>query len=666
MDIIVAETAGFCFGVDRAVNLLYDHIRTDKKIYTLGPIIHNPQVVEDLRQRGVQVLDELEGFTDSDAVVVIRTHGVAKSQEEYLKQHGVSMIDATCPYVKKIHRIVQEHYEAGETIVIVGDANHPEVMGINGWCNNEAIIIDNPAEIPFEKLQDKKLCIVSQTTLIRSLWDEVLEQLKPFPSTIFDTICSATQKRQNEAEEIAAQSDVMIVVGGTNSSNTKKLVQVCRKHCPTYHVENAEQLTGSFQNKKIGITAGASTPAHIIKEVVEKMAEENTMTQAEFADELEKTFKTLNTGDVVRGTVIGMTPTEVYVDLGTKADGFIPVSELTDNPDVKPEELIHVGDEVEVFVVRVNDVEGTIQLSQKKVASIKGWEIIQKAMDEQRDLSGKVIEIVNGGMIMLVEGMRVFVPASLASDRFMRDLTPLMGKELPLRLIDINQRRRKVVGSVKAILQEQKAVLSKELWDGIEEGKRYKGVVKSLTPFGAFVDIGGVDGLIHISELSWRRIKHPSEVVQVGDEIDTFVLSFDKETGKISLGYRNPDDNPWEKVKNLEAGQVVSCKVVRLVPFGAFVEIVPEVDGLVHISQIADKRIGKPADVLEIGQQVDAKILEIDLEKKKISLSIRALLEKEEPVVEEQPAEAPAQESEVVYTEEMNATIGDVVEQTEE
>ena len=660
--IVLAKTAGFCFGVDRAVNIVYDSVEKNKKICTLGPVIHNPQVVEDLQQKGVFVINSLGELVQRDTTVVIRTHGIPKEEYEYLQEHTIDYIDATCPYVKKIHTIVNKYYQQGYKIIIVGDRDHPEVIGINGWCGNSAMIVGSAQEAGNLDLEpDSKLCIVSQTTLNRSLWEAVLAALNGYDCLVHDTICSATNERQTEAEEIAAQVDSMVVIGGKNSSNTKKLVEVCQAHCPTYHVENAGQLDLTlFRGKKVGITAGASTPAYIIKEVIDKMTEENTMTQSEFADELDKTLKTLNTGDIVRGTVISMTPTEVYVNLGAKSDGFIPVSELSENPDVNPEDVVKVGEEVEAFVVRVNDVEGTIQLSVKKVASIKGWETIEKAMEEKQDLTGKVLEVIKGGMIMLVNGLRVFIPASLANDRFMRDLSPLVGKELPVRIIDVNMKRRKVVGSVKVILDEQRAVRSKEVWDSIEAGKHYNGVVKSLTSFGAFVDIGGVDGLIHISELSWKRIKHPSEVVSVGDIVDTYVIDFNKETGKISLGYRNPADDPWEKVKELTKGQTVKCKVVRLVPFGAFVEVVPDVDGLIHISQIADHRIGKPADVLSVGQEVEAKLLDIDFENQKISLSIRALLEEgkqEEPqaaVVEETPA------TEEVYSEEMKVTLGDL------
>lgn len=653
MNIEVAKTAGFCFGVNRAVNMVYDSLGKYKNPVTLGPIIHNRQVVDDLRSRGVKVISSVFEADESNTVV-IRAHGVPKADYEYLEAKGISYIDTTCPFVKKIHNIVKKQYESGDRIIIAGDGTHPEVIGINGWCDNSALIISSPDELTDEILGLPSASLVAQTTLNRFIWEQIISKISGNNIKVFDTICSATKERQEEAEKIAKRSDAMIVIGGTNSSNTKKLVYICSRFCPAYHIEGADQLPKNIEGKNIGITAGASTPAGIIKEVIQTMTEENTIAQGEinFADELEKSFKTLNTGDIVTGTVIGITPTEVYVDLGAKADGFIPADELGAAPGTNPADVVKVGDEIEVFVVRVNDVEGTIQLSRKKIANMKDWEVMKEAMENETVLEGKVLETVNGGMIMLVNSLRVFVPASLANDRFMRDLTPLIGKELPLRIIDVNPRRHKIVGSVKSVLAERRAAQLKEVWENIEIGKKYKGVVKSLTQFGAFVDIGGVDGLIHISELSWKKIKHPSEVVNVGDVVDTFVIDFNKETGKISLGYKNPEDDPWKKVEAMNVGDVVKCKVVRLVPFGAFVEVVPEVDGLVHISQIADKHIAKPGDVLEIGQEVEAKILEIDLEgsKKKISLSIK---QANEPAAQEaeEATEAPAEVAETPVEE---------------
>ncbi len=652
MDITVAKTAGFCFGVNRAVNMVYDSIGSYPKLVTLGPVIHNPQVVADLEEKGVSVINSPEE-AEIGSTVVIRAHGVPENDYRILDSKGIKYIDTTCPFVKKIHQIVKERYQEGDKIIIAGDSSHPEVIGINSRCDNTAIIISSAEEIP--DLSQEKYSLVAQTTLNRKIWEDIILKLSGNNINVFDTICNATRERQVEAEQIAKSSDAMIVIGGFESSNTKKLVYICQEHCPAYHIESADQMPVNIPGNKIGITAGASTPAHIIREVILRMTEENTMAQTEinFEDELNKTFKTLNTGDIVSGTVIGITPTEVYVNLGAKADGYIPVDELGLPAGTTPEDAFKLGDEIEVFVVRVSDVEGVIQLSRKKIANMKDWEVMKTAMEEQTVMNGTVVDIVNGGMIMVVNSLRVFIPASLANDRFMRDLTPLMGQELPLRIIDVNPKRHKVVGSVKSVLAEKRAAQLKEVWENIEKGKQYKGVVKSLTQFGAFVDIGGVDGLIHISELSWSKIKHPSEVVSVGDIVDTYVIDFNAETGKISLGYKNPDDDPWKKVESMKVGDVVKCKVVRLVPFGAFVEIAPEVDGLIHISQIANKHIAKPGDVLEIGQEVDAQIREIDLEspKKRISLSIRALIEPE-AVVSEAAAEETAETAEEASAEE--------------
>ena len=666
MKLMIAKTAGFCFGVERAFSLaqkLADEYGSD--VCTYGPIIHNKDAVSELAKKGVDAVNTLEEINGRR--LIIRAHGVGKHIIQALEEKNIVYYDATCPYVKKIHYIVEESYKKGEQIIIIGDASHPEVIGINGWAHESAYILDNVEAL---KEFDKNISytVVSQTTFNRKVFQEIENFLKNhFTSVkIFDTICSATNNRQIECAEISKQVDGMIVIGGSHSSNTIKLYQIAKANCAdTYHIENVSQLPwDKLKGKKsIGITAGASTPALIIKEVIDKMSEESTKevkeTAAEesFAEAFEKTFVTLNTGDIVTGTVIGITPTEVFVNLGYKMDGYIPVSELCDDPDVKPESIVSVGDEIEVFIVRVNDVEGTVQLSKKKIDAIKGWKFVEEAFENKEIISGKVIEIVKGGMIVLYQGTRIFVPASQSSDRYLSDLSVLLNKEVKLRIIDIKPRRR-VVGSVKSVLLEEKERLSAELWANIEVGKELKGVVKSITSFGAFVDVGGVDGLVHISELSWSKIKHPSEVLNVGDVVDVYVIDFDKEKNKVSLGYKKQSENPWVLAKDkYHKDDVVSCTIVRLVPFGAFAELEKGLDGLIHISQISTKRIAKPSDELQIGQQVEAKILEIDFEKQKISLSIRAL--KEEVGGETETPSDPEIPTE--HTEELNATIGDTI-----
>lgn len=641
MEIILAKTAGFCFGVQRAIDIVNDNLFKDYKIYTKGPIIHNENVVNDLKNKGVEVINELCEIKDENSKLIIRTHGVSKKVYDELNEKNIDYIDATCPFVKKIHRIVLDSINEGYQIVIVGDKNHPEVLGINGWCDNSAVIIENIDEAKKMLKPNNKYCIVAQTTINIEVWQEILNFVKNnfTDAKIFDTICSTTNDRQKEAEEIARVVDIMLVIGGKESSNTKKLAQVCKKYCNnTYHIEDDKGLLNiSFsKNQKIGITAGASTPASIIKEVILKMNEEKilneeTNVEESFAEAFEKSLITLNTGDIVSGTVIGITPTEVFVNLGYKMDGNIPLGELSNEPISSPDQLVKIGDTIEVFVVRVNDVEGNILLSKKKIESMKGYQIVKNAFENGDILKGKIIEIVNGGVIAISNGVRVFVPASLASDKFLNDLGVLLNEEVSFKLIDMNERKRKVVGSVKAVLQQEKKALSDSFWSGIEIGKSIKGTVKSLTNFGAFVDVGGVDGLVHISELSWGKIKHPSEVINVGDVIEVYILDFDKEKNKVSLGYKKKEDNPWEKAKEkYNLGDVIKCKIVRIVPFGAFAEIEKGIDGLIHISQISQKRINKPSDVLSVGDEVEAKIVELDLEKQKINLSIKELLKEEQ------------------------------------
>ena len=638
MQIMLAETAGFCFGVDRAVSLVEQAVKEGKHVATLGPIIHNCHVTSRFEALGVREIASPEEARP-DECVIIRSHGVSRTVYDQLIARGVEVVDATCPFVKKIHHIIAAAEENGQQPVIIGTRSHPEVQAIAGWCHDPQIF-ETPEELA-EWLQNDvnrtkmPIRMVSQTTSTQKLWEKSCEILKKecTNSEIFDTICKATEMRQKEATELAKNSDAMVVVGDARSSNTGRLAMICRQYCKTVTlVDCADELDMLLLSNAntVGITAGASTPAWIIKEVNNKMSDVNkveTAMEENFAELLEQSLKTLNNGDKVTGTVMAIGSTEVEVDLGTKHTAYIPVEEFLTEPGAKIEDAVKVGDQVEAIVVHVNDGEGVVRLSKKRLEAGKAWEEIEAAVESKEVLEGVVTEENKGGVVVSVKGVRVFVPASQTGVPKGGDLGALVKTTVKLRITEVNRARRRVVGSIRSVASEERKAAQEKIWSEIEVGKHYHGVVKSLTSYGAFVDIGGVDGMVHVSELSWNRIKNPAEVVKVGDEIDVFVISFDPEKKKISLGYKTAETNPWTMFNAQYAvGDVVKVKIVKLMTFGAFAEIIPGVDGLIHISQIADRRIAKPEDVLSEGQEVDAKIIDIDQEHKRISLSIRALL----------------------------------------
>ncbi len=676
MELIIASTAGFCFGVNNAVKIVFDlATKSNEKIYTLGPIIHNEQVVEKLNRFGVTAADSPEQAT-APAKVVIRAHGVGPETLKALAGKGLDVVNATCPYVEKIQRLVSQKYREGCQIIIIGDEKHPEIIGINGWCDNTAYIIEDVSQVDLLPDIEKNICVVAQTTFIREKWEKIIQSLnKRFEKVIkFDTICNATDKRQTEAGKISKEVDMVLVIGGINSSNTHKLYEICKANCEsTYKIQTASDIppVDIKKIKKIGITAGASTPDWVIKEVIHKMSElDKQDLELSFADAFESSLVTLTTGQITKGKIIGYNMNEVFVDLGYKSDGIIPMHEFSDDPEFNPEKSLKVGDEIDVFVVRVNDGEGNVLLSKKKVDAVKGWDVIESAYEAQNPVNVRITEKVNGGVIGNANGVRIFIPASQLSDRFVKDLSEFVKQILPVQIIEINKQKRKVVGSARVLIEKNKESVSSELWGSIEIGKTYNGVVKSLMDFGAFVDIGGVDGLVHLSELSWNKVKHPSEVVKVGDEISVTVLEFDREKKRISLGYKKAEENPWNKVaEKYQVGNVITGKVVRLVPFGAFVEIEQGLDGLVHISQISNVRLGKPGDVLKVGQTVEAKITELDTEAKKISLSIKEV-NPIDPVgaKKEEPVAAASEEEEIPteHKEEMTNTIAENLTESDE
>ena len=648
-EIRLAGSAGFCFGVSRSVDMAEKLIGEKGACASYGQLIHNEDVVARLAARGLRVVDQPMELRPGETVL-IRAHGVAKEVYAQLEGAGGEVVDATCPKVKAIHTIVSRAADEGRFVIIIGMPKHPEVEGICGWCGAHKVF-ENSQELTLwldnnSDYWEKPITVVVQTTQTRSNFTECCNVIKKrcTNAKISDTICLATFTRQEEAAKLASECDAMVVIGGRHSANSVHLAQICREHCANVQfIEGASELDADRLKAAdiVGLTAGASTPAWIIKEVRNKMSDEikieETAVEKEmsFDEMLEETLKTIYNGDKVTGTVVAITGTEISVDLGAKYSGFIPTSEFTDDG-VKVEDAVKVGDEIEAVVVRVNDIEGTAMLSKKRLDAAKMWTEIEEAVDNGAVLEGVVTEENKGGVVVNVKGVRVFVPASQTDLPREAEMSQLLKKTVRLKITEVNKARKRVVGSIRRVAQAERRERTEAIWNEIEIGKKYHGVVKSLTSYGAFVDIGGIDGMVHVSELSWGRIHQPSEVLSVGDEVDVYVINFDKEKRKISLGYKDPDANPWTVFTNkYQVGSVASVTIVKLMPFGAFAEVLPGVDGLIHISQIANRRIGKPEDVLTVGDVVDAKITAIDEEKHKISLSIRALSEPAPAVVEE-------------------------------
>ncbi len=702
MEVILAESAGFCFGVDRAVQMTEKALETEPDCWCLGELIHNRDVVDRLAAKGLRVAEDAGGVP-AGASVIIRSHGVPRAQQEALTAKGCRLIDATCPKVARIHKIVAEASAAGRRVVVFGEPSHPEVQGICGWCEDAAVVPDLAAFQNWAREAeigpDAALTVVFQTTSNKKNSEQTIKTLKKLYTNaeFFDTICNATSLRQNEARLLSASCDGMIVVGGRHSANSIHLAEICSQSCSRVQfVERVDELdTGGFGGcRRVGVTAGASTPSWIIKEVVHRMnepeiikeepvesavetevvaadqapeepaveapaAEEPAAVEAPAAEEaaaeetpaaeepaeksfdqlLEDSIITIHNGDTVTGVVAAIGATEITLELPTKHSGYISVSEFTnDVPGVDINDVVKIGDEIQASVIRVNDVEGTVQLSKRRLDAAKSWADVEAACEDGTVLEGKVSEENKGGVVINIKGIRVFIPASQTGLGREEPMSTLVGKTVRFRITEVNRSRKRVVGSIRSVLVRERRENAERVWAEIENGKTYHGTVKSLTSYGAFVDIGGVDGMVHVSEISWERIRKPEDVLSVGQEIDVHVISFDPEKRKISLGYRKAEDNPWLKFTSAyQVGDVANVKIVKLMPFGAFAEVVPGVDGLIHISQIANRRIGKPDEVLSVGQQVDAKITAIDNDKQKISLSIRALIEPEQAPARPRP-----------------------------
>ena len=650
MKILKTDTIGFCFGVERAVKAVYDILENEelrgRKIFTWGELIHNPDIINELSSKGVTSTENIDDINEGD-VVVIRSHGVPSSVIDALKAKKAVVFDETCPKVKKIHKIATD----SKTLIISGNIEHPEVKGIIGNCKNKFYVVKDIDEL--KKIvhniysEDEQITFVSQTTFSVEMFEEMKKFISQYKNiTVENTICHSTEERQQQVRDLAQKVDMFIVVGGKNSSNTKKLFDIASQFCEAYHIESVKELPYYIKYKKIGLSSGASTPVRAVEEVIFNMISEidnkDVIEQdVDFLEALEESLKTIRNGQRVKGIISAINGTEVQVDLGVKYSGIIPTAEFADD------EAPKIGDEIEAFVVKVTDSEGTAQLSKKHLDMVKGLEKINEAYEQKTVLTGKVSEIVKGGLIIAIHGVRVFVPASQATLKKDEDLEPLKNTEVNFRIIEVdegNGRRKRVIGSIRSVLREKRQAEIESFWNSLEEGKKYDGVVKSLTAFGAFVDIGGVDGLVHISDMTWTRVKNPAELVSVGEKVSVIVKSFDKEKKRISLTMKNPDENPWDILKaNYNVDDVVEVSVVKLMPYGAFVNVIPGIDGLVHISQISKERLAKVADALTVGQKVNAKITEIDYEAQKINLSIRAAVD--EVAEESAEAEEVAEES---------------------
>ncbi len=635
MEIIIAKNAGFCFGVDRAVKMTLEELEKEgEQVYSYGPLIHNPQAVSELEDKGLTTLESFERI--GEGRLIFRSHGVPEAIQEKAVEMGLSVVDCTCPYVKAVHKRVRDFSDKGYDIVIIGDSAHPEVIGINGWCYDKAYIIDSEEEarnLP----QLGKVCVVSQTTnkleKFQLLADIVKERSSE--SEIFNTICNATRTRQDSAAELAQRVDAMIVIGGKTSSNTTKLAEISRKYCNNvYLIETVEELAlQELQNfNTIGITAGASTPDWIIKEAVKVMENYN---KDEMMEAIESSFKRINRGEVLKGIVLYVTNTEVMVNINYKSDGIITRDELSKDGDLNPKDLFKVGDEIDVFVVKLDDGDGNVVLSAKRVGFIKDWEVLEESFKNEDIVEAKVINAVKGGLTVMVNSVNGFMPASQISMNYVSDLNQFKGKTLRAKIIDFDIQKRRMILSRKAIEKTESDSKRKALWETIEVGKTLAGTVQRLTDFGAFVDLGGIDGLIHISDLAWFRVKHPSDVLKEGDKVEVKVLAFDMEKNRISLGLKQTTEEPWEVfVRDYKVGDVIEGEVVNILDFGAFVRVIKGVDGLLHVSQISKDHVEKPSDVLKLGQKLMVKITEINEADKKISLSAKDAIESSDETVE--------------------------------
>ncbi len=664
MELIRAEYSGFCFGVNKAVETAYQCIENNagkKEIFTHGQLIHNKDVTDELAKKGAGIIGDLKE-APAGSIVIVRSHGEPKSFYETAEQRGIELIDTTCPYVAKIHALVREAFDRGENIVIIGDKTHPEVIGINGWCDNSATVIGNTADA--EAFSAVSAFIVCQTTIKQRMLEETIGILekKGIQISVRNTICNATAERQKAAAELAGKTEAMIVIGGRNSSNTRKLYEICAQNClNTYFIENIGDLPlKQLKNyNKIGVTAGASTPERIIKEVISNMSdnitnENETNLMEAYMDEIDASLRLPHTGEIVTGKVDQVNDEEVIVNMGCKKDGILTAGEVSLEEGQKLTDLFKVGDEIQAKVVKTDDNDGGILLSKKRLEVNEHWNEINEALENKTNIEVKVVRAVKGGVIAAYKEVSGFIPLSQLSNRYVENADEFIGQVLTVKVSRVDQRRNRAVFSHKAVLHEERQKRLDEIWETLKVDDIVEGTVMRFTDYGAFVDLGGIDGLLHISEISWGKLKHPDEILSIGQKINIKILQMNREKGKISLGLKQTIPEPWSVINdNYHIENVVKGKVVQIKEYGAFVELEPGLDGLVHISEVANKHVNNINDELSVGEIVYTKILDIDTERKRISLSIKQVSEDEKPVEEEAPVEeavaeeAPAEEAPV-------------------
>jgi 4-hydroxy-3-methylbut-2-enyl diphosphate reductase len=658
MEILVAKSAGYCYGVQNAIDKVDDSIsKYNKSIYTLGPIIHNKQVIDKFESQGVFAIKDID--ETSEGIIIIRSHGVQPSVYEHIKSKNLEIVDATCPYVKNIQQKVEKYYKQGYQIIIIGSKEHPEVVGVNGWCNNTALIIDSIEQAKNISYY-KKICVVSQTTIIQENFSQIISNIvfKSKEIVIFNTICKATKTRQDETKQLSKIVDAMIIIGGYHSSNTQKLVNICKEHCNNiFHIETYKDISLSELKKynKVGITAGASTPDWIIKEVIKKMEKEmnnQENVQIDFEESLDESMVRIKPGEIIIGDVISISKEEVMVNIGYKSDGLITKNEFTDKKDIPLTDLIKVGDKVEAMVLSLNDGEGNVVLSKKRVEDKKAAERLNSAFESQEVLYGKIIKSIKGGFIVDLGIKDVFMPISQYHVKFLKDPESVVGEDIVGRIIEYNPQKNRIIFSQRVVLEKEIKEKKEKVFNSLEEGKTITGEVKSIVKFGAFIDLGGIDGLIHISDLSWGRVKNPEDVLSKGDTVTAMVMEVDREKEKVRLSLKHLVEEPWAKVFRIySVGDKVKVKIVKITSFGAFAEIISGVEGLIHKSQISYDNVENVEDYLSIGQEVDTEIIDMNDDKKKIGLSMIALQDKPTKKIES---------NETVYKEEDDLTLGDI------